>query len=384
MEKFKQALSATFYAASLILLGIMIGIIAYPRLPMFQADFPLLQQAYILLRDHGLAPLPDSPKLEYGMIRGMLQAYDDPYTIFVEPVQTELEQNVLHGSYGGIGVRMDKDAGGNYVIYPFPDSPALAAGVKEGDRLLAIENMAIDSTTTVDKIQAAIRGPVGQKVSLTIARAPDFSPQKVSVQREEIPIPSVTWHLEPSEPRLGVVEVNIIAASTSDEIQKSVKDLQQRGATAFALDLRNNGGGLLASGVDIARLFLKDGDIIQQQYRGQGVETYHVDHPGIFADLPMVVLVNQNTASATEIISGALQAHKRAVLIGWPTYGKDSIQMVYDLKDKSSLHITAAKWWIPGLEFPKNGHGLEPDITLPDNNQDNSLVIQAAIKELFK
>jgi carboxyl-terminal processing protease len=207
-------------------------------------------------------------------------------------------------------------------------------------------------------------------------------PIEVSVKREEIALPSVTWHLDAGEPRLGVIEINVIAATTSDEIQKAVKDLQSRGATAYALDLRNNGGGLLDAGIDIARLFLKDGVVMEQQFRGQEVKTYRVEKPGPLADIPLAVLVNGSTASASEIIAGALQAHERARLIGEPTYGKNTIQLVFELRDHSSIHVTAAQWWIPGLDAPRPGKGLQPDVPAKPGGPPDP-VIQAAIKALF-
>jgi carboxyl-terminal processing protease len=160
--------------------------------------------------------------------------------------------------------------------------------------------------------------------------------------------------------------------------------MKGRGAEAYALDLRNNGGGLLNEGINIARLFLESGIVIEQQYRDQNVESYTVGKAGEYANLPLVVLVNENTASAAEIIAGSIQAHHRAKLIGKTTYGKDTIQMIFDLQDGSSLHVTAAHWWIPGLEFPKDGHGLVPDVSVEAGEEGKpDPVIAAAIQELF-
>ena len=175
----------------------------------------------------------------------------------------------------------------------------------------------------------------------------------------------MTWHLDPDNPELGVIEINLIAASTVDELKNAIKDLQSRNACCYILDLRNNFGGLLTTGVDIAKLFLEDGVIIEQQFRDQGVVAYRVEHPGPFVNLPLVVIVNENTASSAEIIAGALKVHGRAQIIGVPTYGKDTIQLVFDLKDGSSVHVTSAKWWIPGLEPPIGEGGLQPDIRAP-------------------
>ncbi len=383
MNRFKRTYLLTLSAVLGLGIAFIAGFLIRGLVPAYDPQFPLLGQAYSLLKDHAYDPLPTSPALEHGMIKGMLQAYGDPFTSFYEPVQARLQSDSLQGSFGGIGVRLGKDAQGYPVLYPFPDSPAQKAGIKDGDRLLKVDALVITPQTSSDDLQGAVRGKVGTSVAITIGHSPDFKPVEITIVRAEIALPSVTWHLDPTEARMGVVEINIIAASTVDEITNAIKDLQGRGATAFVLDLRDNGGGLLDAGIDIARLFLKDGDIIQQQYRGQDVVTYKVEKPGPFADLPMVVLVNQNTASAAEIISGALQAHKRALLIGSQTYGKNTIQLVYQLSDNSSLHITAAHWWIPNLEFPVDGHGLKPDIPIAPDNTDPDAAIKAAIQALF-
>jgi carboxyl-terminal processing protease len=315
----------------------------------------------------------------------MVQAYDDPFTSFIEPAEHELETNTLEGHFGGIGVRLGKDQEGNFILFPFQNSPAARAGVEEGDRLLKVDALEIAPLLTSDTVEAALRGPVGQAVRLTVGRAPQYTPVEMQIKREEFPLPSVSWHRDPVEPRLGVVEINIIAATTPAEVTRAIEDLQGRGVQAIALDLRNNYGGLLTAGIDTARLFLTDGTILQQKYRGQEMDTYKADRPGPFSALPLTVLVNQNTASAAEIIAGALKEHQRAKLIGTRTYGKDTIQLVYDLKGGASLHITAAKWWIPGLEPPLGGNGLQPDIPLDgaDAAENPDPYIQAAIQTLL-
>lgn len=348
------------------------------------ANFPVLNEAYSILRDNGLKPLPTAPAIEYGMIHGMTDAYGDPFTRFVEPPQHELETNSLQGKYGGIGVQLGNDSQGNFVLYPFPDGSAIKAGIRDGDRLLAVDTLVVTSETPVDNIFAAIRGPVGSQVTLKVGHSPDFATVEIKIKREEIALPTVTWHLDTGEPRLGIIQVNLIGETTQAEILRAVGDLQGRGASAFALDLRDNGGGLLKEGINIARMFLKDGIIIEQQFRGQKIDNYSVDKAGQFSDLPLVVLVNENTASAAEIIAGSIQAHGRAQLIGATTYGKNTIQEVFDLQDGSSLHVTAAHWWFPNLEFPKDGHGLTPDLPVAAGDPGKpDPVITAAIQVLF-
>lgn len=350
--------------------------------PFHPEPYPLLDQVTQILQVNGLKPIPTGTALEYGLVQGMLNAYDDPYTIFVEPVQNTIQTAQLQGKTGGIGVRLERDSQGNVVLYPVPDSPALQAGVRDGDRLLQVADQPVTSETTLDKLQAAIHGPVGQTVTLVIAHAPEYQPEPISLKRAEVAVPSTTWNLLSDDARVGVIHTTILAATTPDEIREAVVELQQQGATHFILDLRNNGGGLVNAGVDTARLFLKEGMIIEQQYRGEPKTTEQVEHPGEFSSLPLVLWINENTASSAEIVAGALKAARRAQLIGVQTYGKDSIQLVFNLKDGSSLHVTSARWSIPGLKFPDDGHGLMPDVQIPDDAEHAPAWIKASLQAL--
>ena len=347
----------------------------------FQSQpFSLLQEAHAILVNHGLKEIPEKPQLEYGMIRGMLQAYDEPHTIFMEPQQHELASQALEGKFGGIGAQIRFDETGNWVLFPFPDSPAEAAGIQDGDRLLKIEEMVVTQDFTEDSITSAIRGPVNKKILLTIGRAPDYAAIEVAVKREEIPLPSVTWHLDLSQPWIGIIDINLIAASTPDEIKKAVKELEADHATHFILDLRDNPGGLLTAGVDVARLFLREGVIMEQQYRDQGIEDFTVNQPGPLSDLPLVILINGGSASAAEITAGSLQSNQRADLIGESSFGKDTIQLIFELEDGSSIRVTSAKWWIPSLETNIGETGLLPDlpVSVPEGEPGDP-ILRAAV-----
>lgn len=347
------------------------------------SNFPVLLQAYTLLKDNLVFPLPDASNLEHGMIRGMLTAVNEPYTVFVEPAQHQMQTDRLQGKYGGIGVRIERDAKKDIYLFPLPDSPALKAGIQDGDRLLAIGPLAMTPTISDDEIHSAIRGPVGQKIEITIGHRPEYAPVTVAMERAEVALPSTTWNLAPSEQRVGVVHIHIIASTTPAEVSKAVADLKQQGAERFIIDVRNNGGGLVEAGVNTARLFLRTGTVIQEQYRKEPVETFNVNKPGELADLPVVILVNKGTASAAEIFAGALKGQKRALLVGTPTYGKDTIQLVFGLADGSSLHVTAAHWWVPGLEPKIGGNGIQPDIVL-DEQADDTQMMQKAIETVLK
>lgn len=381
---FKRAYFMTLMMILFTVTGFIAGFVVKSTLDGSSSEWKILNHAYRILRDNGWKELPDDPLLEYGMIRGMVQSYDDPYTIFVEPVQHELQSNTLEGSFGGIGVRLGRDNQDRVVLYPIPDGPADMAGVLEGDHLVSIDELQVGSDTTIETIQAALRGPVGQWIEIGVQRPQAADTMHFRIKREEIPLPSVTWHLDPDEHRMGVIEVNVVAASTPEEILSAVEDLQERGAEVYLLDLRDNYGGLLTAGIETARLFLDQGEIIQQQYRGKEAETFRVDKPGRLKDIPLAVLVNQNTASASEIIAGALKAHQRALLIGTNTYGKDTIQLIFDLEDGSSLHVTAAKWWIPELADSLAGIGIQPDIPVEGTEADGpDLLVRAAAQLLL-
>jgi carboxyl-terminal processing protease len=383
---FKKAYLFTLISVASLVIGFILGFSANDYYRFQESEFPIALQAYHIIRDHGLKELPGPPDIEYGMIRGLIQAYNDPFTVFVEPVQHELDSDTLQGSYGGIGVRLVRDLEGYILLYPFPDGPAVSAGLQEGDRLINIDGARISEETSFDAVRALLRGPIEKRVRITIARSPDFSPLEYSLKRAEISLPSVTWHLDPEESIIGVIEVNVIAASTQEEIENAIEDLQERGAELFILDLRDNFGGLLTAGVDIAGLFLDEGIIMKQQYRDKDVEIHEVKKSGALADIPMAVLVNEHTASAAEIIAGALKAHGRSMILGTPTYGKNSIQLVFELDDQSSIRVTAANWWIPEVVERAGGQGIIPDQEISPQSDESGLdlVVQAARALLIK
>lgn len=347
------------------------------------SDFPILRQAYKIIEKHGLKELPLPPAIEYGMIRGMLDAYADPNSTFLEPVEQMIQTDSLQGSVEGIGVDLQRDEAGNITLYPKAEGPAARAGVKDGDRLVRIGDRNVTPETDMETVQEALRGPEGHRVSLELLRPPSLSRIFVEIRLESIPLPSTTWYVSSEDPRVGVIKISLIALSTPEEVVGAVDSLQNQGVSLFILDLRDNGGGLLTSGVDTARLFLKEGVILQQQYRENEIETFSIERPGPLVDLPVVILVNGGTASAAEILAGSLQSHGRALLVGSSTYGKNSIQLVFDLQDGSSLHVTAARWWLPGQEMSALEKGLQPDIDVPTPTSEADPALSTAIQVLL-
>ena len=369
---------ATLMVALSFLGGVLFQKLYYER----THQFHVLTEAYNILEEHAIQDLPSEQEMEYGMIRGMLGIYQEPYTVFVEPPQHELQSDQLAGKFGGIGIRIEIDTEANIVLYPVPGSPAELSGVMEGDVLLAVDDLQMNAEMTMDEIQAAIRGPVGQKVQLTILRKSNHQTENVQVKREEFPIPSVTYNLLQEDENIGVIHIHVIADTTPDEVKTAIQALQEKNASKFIIDLRDNPGGLVEAGVKTAGLFLPKCSIIEQQYRGKDSEIFENKTAGEYADLPIVLLVNKGSASAAEIFSGAIQAQKRALLIGTNTYGKDTIQLVFDLSDGSSLHVTAAKWWVPALGYTISENGLIPDILLSDEEINQPDIYQKAASYL--
>lgn len=345
-------------------------------------NFSILDQAYGIITNHAYMDLPQGTDLEYGMIRGMLQALGDPHASFHEPVQHELASNNLQGRYGGIGLEFSRTDEGDILVYPIIESPASLAGVFNGDKLVSVGSLEVTPEVSIDEVKAEIRGSIGSWLNIIVSREPDSTIHEFRIQRAEIHLPSVTWRTIKNIPSIGLINVNIIAETTPEEILDALESLQGEGASSFILDLRDNGGGLLSAGVESAKLFLEGGIILQQQYRGEELETFSTRSAGPLADIPLVVLINRNTASAAEIIAGALQINSRAKIIGEPTFGKDTIQLIFDLEDGSSLHITAAKWWIPGIDPPIGEQGLQPDILVSQNESEIDTILEAAVQAL--
>lgn len=382
-----------FYALSVLILlltlgvGLAVGYLIRDQqiLTLAKSSYPLFEQAYELLVQHGFYPLPDQKKIEYGMIRGLLQAYNDPYTMLVEPPQHELQSQQLRGKFGGIGARIERDSQNQFRLFPFDNSPAKRAGVQDGDILLAIDGVEINAETPQDDVLSLLRGDKGTSVRLVVFRDEDQRDYNFQIVREEIALPSVTWNLLPEDETVGYIQVNLMSSTTPDEIQNAVQDLTSQGAGSLILDLRNNGGGLVDTGVKIAELFLPaDSPILTQTYRGKEPKTIQAKNNGPFTQIPLVVFINNSTASAAEITSGALKAQQRAVLIGTPTFGKYTIQLVFELQDGSSMHVTAAEWEIPGLIPSIRDHGVLPDIWIENETTDNlnNRYIQAALQAL--
>jgi carboxyl-terminal processing protease len=326
-------------------------------------------EVWRLVEKDFIGTLPGSQARVYGAIRGSLASLNDPYTVFVEPQSHQREKEDLRGSFGGIGVTMSRTAEGDLVLSPLPDSPALKAGIQDGDVMLEVDGQPITPTMSFDDIAAIVRGQVGTQVKVTVRRAGQSEPLTFTITRQVIDTPSVRARILEGSPQIGYIAIDRFTERTGSEVQNAIKDLKQKGATQIILDLRDNGGGLLDSAVDVASQFVGEGVVLYEKQKGGDERTFQVKPGGQATDLPTVVLVNHATASASEIVAGALRDHQRAVLIGEQTYGKGSVQHIYDLSDGSSLHVTAAEWFTP-FHHQLTGNGLKPDIVAPRSSDD--------------
>jgi carboxyl-terminal processing protease len=321
---------------------------------------PLLDEAWGVAENLFYGKLPTDQDRTYGAVRGMLESFKDPYTVFIEPPQTELQSQQLSGKFGGIGANVRREDDGRIVLSPFPDRPAAQAGVKEGDVLVKIDSTAITPEMKFEEVTSLLRGEVGTPVKVEVDRAG----QKLAfnITRAEISVPSVTWRILSQTPGVGYIKLNIFAQTSKDELIKGIEDLRKQGAQKLIFDLRDNGGGLLDSAIDIASQFI-DGVVVSEKHRDGSQQDFSAEATGAARDLPLVLLVNGGTASASEIVSGALQDRGRAVLVGQKTYGKGSVQNVVRLSDGSSIHVTVAEWLTPkGRQI--TGKGLEPEIAV--------------------
>ena len=350
------------------------------------SELPILNEALAILRENGLYEITEEMNLEYGMIRGMVQEYGDPFTAFVEPVQNELQSDQLTGSYGGIGSMIEYREDGYYYLLPYPNSPAGNAGIQEHDRLIAVDDVLIEEFDDVSAIASAVRGETGSKVNITVLKTPDYEIEETyKIKRQEVPLPSLLAYQNDQYPDIGIINIHIIASSTTDELVTAIQDLKDKGVERFVIDLRNNGGGLLDAGIELAELFLlKDQVVIHEKAKGEDVKIVTANRNGKFSDLPIIFIVNENTASAAEIFAGAIQANNRAILVGKQTYGKNTIQLVYNLSDDSSFRVTNANWWFPAIESFTREFGLIPDVEFGDIDSMDTSIMTTAIEKLLE
>ncbi|MFW6042311.1 MAG: S41 family peptidase [Chloroflexota bacterium] len=342
------------------------------------SEFSTFWEAWSWVEQSYLGEIPPMKQVTYGAIRGALGELGDPYTVFIEPTAREQERESLRGNFGGIGAHISRNEADEVILEPIPDNPAERAGVQSGDVLLAVDGVPVEDSESVEEIASRIRGEKGTTVVLTVVHPGEANSVEIEVTRGDILIPSVSYEVLPDHPTIGYIQLSRFSGESSSEVAEALDSLRQSGAQSLILDLRHNGGGLLDAAVDVADHFLDGGLIMSQKSKGEGEQSYRANPGGVAVDIPLVVLVDGGTASSSEILAGALQDHERAMLVGSKTFGKGSVQLVYDLSDGSSVHITSSRWLTPdGHEIDQQG--LQPDIPVEvsqeaiDDGQDVAL-----------
>ncbi|MBI4282112.1 MAG: S41 family peptidase [Chloroflexi bacterium] len=300
----------------------------------------------------------DPNVLSNAAIEAMLDTLGDPYTSFLDPHEYQLYVEDSQGKFEGIGARVDLVDARVTVVEPMPNTPAERAGIKAGDVILEIDGVSTEGWSLMESV-LKIRGPKGTSVRLLVQHQDVREPVLIEIVRAVIQLDSIRWEMLPG--KVAYLKVNTFADDTDEILADILKEVGKQEAQGIVLDVRNNLGGFLSTAVNVASQFLKDG-LVLYSTDGDGKRTeYKVKPGGLAQDIPLVVLVNRHSASASEVLSGALQDHKRAVLIGTTTFGKGSVNQPKRLSDGSGLYVTIGRWYTPQGRLIE-GYGLEPDV----------------------
>jgi carboxyl-terminal processing protease len=310
-------------------------------------------------------------KSAYEAIRQSLKGLGDPYTRFLEPKEFDELTSQTSGELSGVGIRLEvnKKTSKLTVVEPIPNSPASKAGIKAGDHIIRINDKPTE-LMTIDQASAEIKGEVGTEVSLQIDRN-EKPPFDLVLERAQIELPSVTYTLNQEQnSKVGYIRLDEFSSHAAEQMQLAIEDLTKKQASGFVLDLRGNPGGLLFSGVEIARMWMEKGAIVSTIDRKGGNQKFSANGQAI-TDLPLVVLVDGYSASASEILTGALKENHRATVVGTRTYGKGTVQSVHSLSDGSGLAVTIAHYFPPsGIDINKKG--IAPDVQVNLTKEDQT------------
>ena len=339
-------------------------------------DTNLLDQAWKIIHTNYVTPDKlDNIALNQGAVNGVVQAVKDPYSYYLNPTEYKLTQGDFQSSFGGIGGTISQNKNSQLIIVQtIKDSPAEKAGILPNDVILAVDGVVVDGWT-VEQLVAKVRGQIGTTVKLTILHDGAKTPVDISIVRAEINPTTVTYKMVGD---VAYIQITNFYEKTNDEFQAALMALDLPHAKGIIIDLRNNLGGYVTAMVDVASHFIDKGVIITLRDNQGKTQDYSVNPNGVFTTVPVVVLVNQYSASASEVLSGALQDYGRATIAGVQTFGKGSYDQFFNLSDGSAIYLTVGRWLTPkGREI--EGKGITPDQILTQTGDDET---QWAVKYL--
>ncbi len=340
----------------------------------------------------------DPQKMYFGAIKGMVASLEDPYTFFLTPDENKQSKDDLGGKFEGIGAQLGLKNNRVVVIAPLKNSPAERTGVRSGDYVSKVDDQSTKGWT-LPQVVSKIRGKKGTPVKLTLER--DGKENDLTITRDQIVVSSVELSYETKSdctqncPKIALLKLNQFGENTNDEWDRAVVEIankwQKKEIKGMVLDLRDNPGGYLDSAVYLASEFLPQGKlIVKQESTANDSKNYYSMRTGRLPDIPVSVILNKGSASASEILSGALRDYKRAVLVGEKSFGKGSVQEALDLKDGAGLHVTVAKWILPNGDWI-NGKGIEPEIKvdnqIPTGNslsKENDAQLDKAFEQVLR
>jgi carboxyl-terminal processing protease len=363
LKRFKDVLIGiligAFITSGIVISGTADGANEWTRLlPFSQQNLLIMRQArsiletYFIDGDGG----PDEEKLFFGSMRGLVAAADDPYTRFVEPEQLNEENIEMEGEYGGLGMYIGQRDGKLLIISPIEGTPADRAGIKPLDEIVRVNEKVVIGMDQGDVVNM-LRGPAGTSVKVWVRRNGEGELLPFDLTREVINIKTV--RLEMID-KIAYVRLNNFHHKTSSELEDILREAKTKNAVGIILDMRNNPGGLLNVAVDVASQFLDGGLVVSMKGKASRFDDALFAQEGRATKLPLVVLVNEGSASASEIVAGAIQDRGRGPLVGMKTYGKGSVQSLFNLPDKAGMYVTIARYRTPSDKIIDH-KGLSPD-----------------------
>jgi carboxyl-terminal processing protease len=389
MKTLRLAVLIALFSAVLVLGSTVLAVLAVraglldrflpPGASDLPADFKQLREVYTILHSDYVEPERlDAKALSEGAIRGMLESLDDPYTDYIAADAYSVRTDDLQGEFGGIGAEVSAEDGRIVVVRVLPGTPAEEAGLTSGDIILQVDGASVEGKTVGDVV-SLIRGKEGTTVRILVHS--DGQDTQLELTRRRITISSVELSMVDDVP---YVQVSRFSESTDEDVEAALRTLDLRNIPGVVIDLRGNSGGLLESVLATVGHFLDNDQVVLYQRDRNGKETERkTSARGIAADVPVVVLVDRLTASASEIFAGAIQDHGRGPLIGESTYGKGSVGLLFNLSGGAGLTVTSARWLTPDHRLIE-GDGLEPDVALLDDQETEDVdeALERAVEEV--